>query len=128
MPSRARRRPARRFDTRLVFGVATLAGGLLLYFAIRLVLTWHWYLAWLVAWSVVALLLYAFDKLQAQRQEAHVLRVPEVVLHGVALVGGFPGAWAGLLLLRHKTQHQAFWTVLIVSTLGHAVLAYFVMR
>lgn len=128
MPNQNRRRPARRPDIRLVFGATTLAGGLLLYFAIRPALDWHWYLAWLVTWSVVAFLLYAYDKLQAQRQEAHVLRAPEVVLHGAALIGGFPGAWAGMLLLRHKTRHPVFTTVLIVSTLGHAILAYFILR
>jgi uncharacterized membrane protein YsdA (DUF1294 family) len=122
------RRKSRRTDIRITFAIATLAGGLLLYLAIRPALGWRWYAAWLLNWSVVALILYAFDKLQAQRGEARVLRVPEVVLLGAALIGGFPGAWIGVLLLRHKTRHQVFWTVLIVSTLGHAVLAYFFLR
>jgi uncharacterized membrane protein YsdA (DUF1294 family) len=122
------RRRFRRTDIRLVFGAAVLAAGLLLYFVLRPALAWRWYPVWLVSWSVVALALYAFDKLQAQRGEGRVLRVPEVVLHGAALIGGFPGAWIGMLIIRHKTRHQVFWTVLIVSTLGHAVLAYFILR
>lgn len=122
------RRRSRRTDTRIVFAVVTLAGGLLLWAAIRPALDWHWYAAWLLSWSLVALLLYALDKFQSQRRAGRVLRVPEVVLLGSALIGGFPGAWVGLLLLRHKTRHQVFWTALIVSTLAHAVLAYFLLR
>jgi uncharacterized membrane protein YsdA (DUF1294 family) len=122
------RRRSRRTDTRLTFGAATLAGGLLLFLVLQPALGWRWYATWLLSWSIVALVLYAFDKLQARRGEPRVLRVPEVVLHGVALIGGFPGAWIGMLLLRHKTRHQVFWTVLIVSTLAHAVLAYFFLK
>jgi len=121
------RRRFRRTDTRVIFAIATLVGGLLLWVVIRPALGWHWYAAWLLSWSLVALLLYAFDKLQAQRGR-RVLRVPEVVLLGTAVLGGFLGAWIGLLLLRHKTRHQVFWTVLIVSTLAHAVLVFFIMR
>ena len=121
------RRKSRRVDTRLTLGAAALAGGLLLYLVLRPALGWRGYAVWLVSASLVTLALYAFDKLQAQRGEARVLRVPEVVLHGAALIGGFPGAWIGMLVIRHKTRHQAFWTVLIVSTLGHAVLAYFIL-
>lgn len=123
----ARRRPFRG-DVRFTFGAAALAGALLLHLALQPLLSWHWYATWLVSASLVALALYAFDKLQAQRGGERVLRVPEVVLLGVALVGGFAGAWIGLLVIRHKTRHQVFWTVLIVNTLLHAVLAYFLLR
>ena len=122
------RRRSRRTDTRTIFAVATLVGGLLLWVVVQPALGWHWYAAWLLTWSVITLLLYAFDKLQAQRGERRVLRVPEIVLLGTAVLGGFLGGWIGLLVLRHKTRHQVFWTVLIVSTLAHAVLVYFVMR
>jgi uncharacterized membrane protein YsdA (DUF1294 family) len=54
--------------------------------------------------------------------------VPENLLHLLALLGGFPGAWAGMLLFHHKTNFRkqtAIWFFLILATLGHAVLAYY---
>jgi uncharacterized membrane protein YsdA (DUF1294 family) len=39
-----------------------------------------------------------------------------VVLHGLALVGGVLGAWAGRLVFRHKTRHPVFLVVLIVAS------------
>jgi uncharacterized membrane protein YsdA (DUF1294 family) len=49
-------------------------------------------------------------------------RVPKLVLHGLALLGGFVGGWAGMALFHHKVMQADFWIVLIASTLGHATL------
>jgi uncharacterized membrane protein YsdA (DUF1294 family) len=46
-------------------------------------------------------------------------RVPEIVLHGLVLLGGFPGGWAGRSMFRHKTQKRFFLFVLAVSTAIH---------
>lgn len=70
--------------------------------------------AWIVAWSLPAFAVYGIDKRQAQ---AAGWRVPEVVLHGLALVGGVPGAWLGRVVFRHKTQKPAFLVVLVVASL-----------
>jgi uncharacterized membrane protein YsdA (DUF1294 family) len=50
--------------------------------------------------------------------------VPEIVLHGFALAGGFPGGWLGRSLFHHKTQKVSFAFVLTVSTLIHLGLVY----
>ena len=121
------RRRSRRTDTRLIFGAVALASGLLLYLALRPALGWPGYAVWLVSASLVTLALYTFDKLQS-KQQGRALRVPEVVLKGAALIGGFAGGWIGMLLLRHKTRHQDFWAVLVVSTVRHAVVAYFIVQ
>jgi uncharacterized membrane protein YsdA (DUF1294 family) len=78
------------------------------------------YLAWLVGGSVATLLLYGADKWQAQRGG---WRVPERVLFALALAGGVAGAWAGMFLFRHKTQHAAFYVVNGIATVLHLALA-----
>lgn len=72
--------------------------------------------ALLVAALVVNLataLLYAWDKRAASKQRR---RVPERVLLGAALLGGWPGAWLCMVLVRHKTQKLSFKLPLIAIT------------
>ena len=71
------------------------------------------------ALSLVTLALYGWDKLQARREGR---RVPEKTLHGLALLGGFAGAWLGMSLFRHKTRKPMFALVVGVAALLHAAL------
>jgi uncharacterized membrane protein YsdA (DUF1294 family) len=82
---------------------------------------WQLYLIWLAVMSGITFLLYGFDK---ARSKAGGWRVPEAVLHGLALAGGFPGGWAGRSVFRHKTQKAIFVFVLAVSTVIHGGLFY----
>jgi len=82
---------------------------------------WHIYLIWLTVSSVITFLLYGFDKAQAKNSGR---RVREIVLHGFALLGGFPGGWAGRSMFRHKTKKGIFMFILIVSTMIHLGLGY----
>lgn len=46
------------------------------------------------------------------------------MLNILAVLGGFAGAWAGIVLLRHKSnsrKHRTIWLVLIGSTIAHLV-------
>ncbi len=85
---------------------------------------WHIYWIWLAIASSITFLVYGFDKAQAKMGS---WRVPEVVLHGLALVGGFPGGWVGRSLFRHKTQKGFFALVLVISTLIHLGLVYWLI-
>ena len=83
------------------------------------------FLAWLVGWTIPTFALYGIDKRQARHDG---WRVPEAVLHGLALIGGVIGAWAGRAVFRHKTQKPAFTLVLVVASIlwiGLAVWALF---
>ncbi len=60
---------------------------------------------YLGAINVVTFLLYGIDKFKAKRSR---WRIPESVLLGVAVVGGSIGAWLGMMVWRHKTQHNKF--------------------
>jgi len=82
---------------------------------------WQFYLIWLAISSGITFLLYGFDKAQSKNGS---WRVPEVVLHGLALVGGFPGGWIGRWVFRHKTKKAIFVFVLAVSTAIHLGLVY----
>ena len=61
----------------------------------------------LLTLSLVAFLMYRFDKLAAVRGER---RIPESSLHLVSLLGGWPGALVARHVLRHKTRKQPFRT------------------
>ena len=77
---------------------------------------WLIYGVWLAVASGITFILYGFDKAQSKRGG---LRVPEAVLHGLALLGGFLGGWAGRSVFRHKTQKGLFVFVLVISTMLH---------
>lgn len=108
--------------TQRLFSVIALLIGAILFAFIFSRTTWNPYLAWLVAWGMTTFILYGFDKFQARRRG---LRVPEFTLHGLALVGGVLGGWAGMIIFWHKVRHISFWVILLLSSLIHAVLAYF---
>ena len=82
---------------------------------------WQFYLIWVVIASGITFLLYVFDKVLSKKGG---WRVPEVVLHGLALAGGFPGGWAGRSIFRHKTKKGIFVFGLVVSTVLHLGLVY----
>jgi uncharacterized membrane protein YsdA (DUF1294 family) len=73
--------------------------------------------------SGVTFLVYAMDKSAAQRESRR--RVPEQTLHCLALIGGWPGAWAAQRWLRHKSRKRsfqlAFWLTVVANL---AVLAW----
>ena len=55
--------------------------------------------------NIFTFFLYGVDKWKAQRAR---WRIPESVLLGVAAIGGSVGAWLGMRVWRHKTQHAKF--------------------
>ena len=103
----------------LRYGVLTLAAALVLTALAILALQLPWWVGWLLAINVVALLTYSFDKSMARRDSA---RVPEKVLLLLAFVGGTPGAILGMQAVRHKTAKLKFQQQFIVVVLAQAAL------
>ena len=62
-------------------------------------------LVYLAVITVVTFLVYGIDKWKAQHKR---WRIPENVLLGLAAIGGSVGAWLGMQVWRHKTQHKKF--------------------
>lgn len=87
------------------FGVATLVAAVAVSAALYVLVPSTSILAWLIAVSLLALLLYGYDKAIAGGTHR---RVPEATLLGVALLGGSPGAFVAMVLFRHKTSKPAF--------------------
>ena len=80
---------------------------------------WHGYqvlAGWLVAVNLTTFGYYGYDKACARRLAR---RVPEVVLHGMALSGGSLGAFLAMRLFRHKTIkgrfRLVFWCIVVLQ-------------
>lgn len=58
-----------------------------------------------VVMSAIAFFTMRYDKNQARKRGQ---RVPENTLWLLALLGGGPGAYAGMQAFRHKTKHTQF--------------------
>ena len=79
------------------------------------------YVAVVVILSLVAFVVYGFDKRRAQKDGR---RVPEKTLHMLSLFGGWPGALMGQRVFRHKTQKLSYRIVFWLCVMLHlAVVA-----
>jgi uncharacterized membrane protein YsdA (DUF1294 family) len=121
-------RPLSRFNRRspyTFFGAIAVACSLLLVILLVVVTNLNLYIAWIIGWSIVTFFFYGFDK---RRSKGSDERVPEIVLHVLSLIGGFPGGWAGRAYFRHKTLHTSFLITLIISTVLHLGIAFWLFR
>lgn len=76
-------------------------------------------LIWLGATSLLAFVLFGWDKLMAKARRR---RVPEAALLGCALLGGSAGALLGMALFRHKIRKPMFRRLVPLSLWAHAAL------
>jgi uncharacterized membrane protein YsdA (DUF1294 family) len=96
-------------------------------FLVALVSTLFWWLglkllyAYLIGVNAVTVILYGYDKRQAIAGRG---RVPELILHLVALAGGSPAALLSQMLFHHKTKKLRFRVVFIGIVLLQAVCVY----
>ena len=74
--------------------------------------------AYLIGINLATLLLYKYDK-HISPAEGAIRRIPERVLLLLALIGGTVGAFLGIYLVRHKTDHLGFqlwfWLIVVVQ-------------
>ena len=73
---------------------------------------------YLVLINVITFIVYGIDKLKSKRGK---WRIPESTLLLLAIIGGSVGAWCGLKVWHHKTQHKKFKygiPVIIIIQLG----------
>ncbi len=66
---------------------------------------WLAYLIAVLVFSFISFVLYGWDKRQAQKDG---WRVPEKNFHVLSILGGWPGAFAGQQIFRHKTKKPSF--------------------
>lgn len=65
----------------------------------------HIVLIYFATINVVTFFVYGIDKWKSQHDR---WRVPESMLLGLAAIGGSVGAWLGMKVWHHKTQHKKF--------------------
>jgi uncharacterized membrane protein YsdA (DUF1294 family) len=102
-----------------------LAGTVGLWFWLSQKWGWQpWLGAWLVSINVTAFAYYGLDKARAGSSPSSAAagrRVPEAVLHGLALLGGSIGAYLGMRLFHHKTLKGTFrimfWLIVVLQVL-----------
>ena len=98
------------------------------------------YLGWLIATgklhfaimplyalaSIAAFLAYGNDKGNAER---HKRRTPEVELHLISIIGGWPGAWIAQRVFRHKSKKTEFQVTFVATVIINCIaLAYFLVH
>jgi len=66
--------------------------------------------------SLVTAAAFAVDKRAARLEHR---RIPERVLHGLELVGGWPGAFLGMALWKHKRRKLRYVAVTVAIAAGH---------
>jgi uncharacterized membrane protein YsdA (DUF1294 family) len=66
--------------------------------------------------SVVAFVVYAVDKAAAGGDSP---RTPEITLHFLGWIGGWPGAFVAQRVLRHKTRKVGFQVVFWLTVAAH---------
>jgi uncharacterized membrane protein YsdA (DUF1294 family) len=60
----------------------------------------------LLTFNLLTFIIYGIDKFKAKKSK---WRIPESTLLLLAVFGGSIGAWLGLQVWRHKTQHKKFY-------------------
>jgi uncharacterized membrane protein YsdA (DUF1294 family) len=77
------------------------------------ILTWLALIGWQSWWAVLwcfllsgsVFLLYGWDKTAAETKR---FRIPELWLHGLSYLGGWPGANVAQLIFKHKNKKNVF--------------------
>ena len=82
-------------------------------------------LYYLIVINIVTFLVYAIDKWKARRSK---WRIPETTLLGLAVIGGSIGAWSGMKVWHHKTQHKKFRFGLPLIMIAQIALAIWIYR
>jgi len=80
---------------------------------------------WYSFMSLLLFIIYGLDKAQAV---ANGRRIPEKVLHFLALAGGFPGGFLGRKYFHHKTKKPAFLIILVGSAIIHTITWLLILR
>ena len=76
--------------------------------------------------NVVAFFMYGIDKWKAKKSK---WRISEVALLMMAVLGGSIGAWLGMKVWHHKTQHKKFkYGVPAIIIVQLALIAYILYR
>ncbi len=83
------------------------------------------YVVYMLILNIFTFALYGVDK---QRAINRRWRIPEIVLLGLALLGGCAGAFIAMRLFHHKTRHARFAMGVPIMILIHGCLVVFLFE
>lgn len=113
------------YKTYLLISVILLVGANV--FLFWYVSNWNWLLLYFLAINFTVGVLYFWDKIIAKSNR--MIRVPELVLHILALLGGSPMALLSQKLFHHKTSKKSFIIIYWLIVLAQAgALVWFLKR
>ena len=85
----------------------------------------HVVLIYLAVINLVTFFMYGIDKWKAKKSK---WRIRETALLGLAVLGGSIGAWLGMKVWHHKTQHKKFkYGVPAIIIIQLALIVYFII-
>jgi len=85
----------------------------------------HIALIYLAVINLVTFFVYGIDKWKAKKSK---WRIREAALLGLAVLGGSIGAWLGMQVWHHKTQHKKFkYGVPAIIIVQLALIVYFII-
>ena len=85
----------------------------------------HIALIYLAAINMATFFVYGIDKRKAKKSK---WRIRETALLGLAVLGGSIGAWLGMKVWHHKTQHKKFkYGVPAIIIIQLALIVYFII-
>lgn len=80
----------------------------------------------LIMMGLATFVVFWLDKRRAVRGDQ---RIPERTLHALELLGGWAGAIAAMMLVRHKNRKASYWIVTAMIAVVHmSVAAWIVIR
>jgi uncharacterized membrane protein YsdA (DUF1294 family) len=80
---------------------------------------------YLIGINVLAFYIMGYDKLKAKQKKR---RIPERQLFWYAIIGGSVGAFVGMRVYRHKTQHLSFKYGIPAIILLHVAVAVYYLK
>jgi len=86
----------------------------------------HIVFIYLVSINVVTFFMYGIDKWKAKKSK---WRIRETALLGLAVLGGSIGAWLGMKVWHHKTQHKKFrYGVPVIIIIQLSIIVYLLYK
>lgn len=86
----------------------------------------HIVFIYLVSINVVTFFMYGIDKWKAKKSR---WRIREAALLGLAVLGGSMGAWLGMKVWHHKTQHKKFrYGVPVIIIIQLSIIVYLLYK
>ena len=86
----------------------------------------HIVFIYLVSINVITFFMYGIDKWKAKKSR---WRIREAALLGLAVLGGSMGAWLGMKVWHHKTQHKKFrYGVPVIIIIQLSIIVYLLYK